>query len=150
MTDNAVRCEAGAARHRFALRIYWEDTDAGGIVYYANYLKFMERARTDLVQRAGVDQRRLLRDDGLMFPVRRCDIEYLRPACLEDEVIVETAVRKVGGASIDLAQDVLRHDELLTKAHVRLACIDRDGRPRRLPVQVKHAFAGMAGGEGSS
>jgi acyl-CoA thioester hydrolase len=102
------------------------------------------------VRRAGIDQLRLLQDEGLVFPVKRCDIEYLRPARLEDEIVVHTAIEKVGGASIDLTQDVFRQDEMLTRAQVRLACIDREGRPRRLPVQVKNALAGVAaGGEGS-
>lgn len=128
-------------QHRFPINVYWEDTDAAGIVYYANYLKFMERARSDLVTGAGIDQAALLADEGLVFPVRRCEIDYLLPAKLQDAIVVETRVTKVGGASIELDQDVVRGADVLTQAKVRLACIDKNGRPRRLPPQVRHILA---------
>ncbi|MEE1554779.1 MAG: YbgC/FadM family acyl-CoA thioesterase, partial [Alphaproteobacteria bacterium] len=80
--------------HRFMARIYWEDTDAAGIVYYANYLRFLERARSDLVRWAGIDQAALLDNEGVLFPVRHCEINYLRPARLDDEIEVRTSIRK--------------------------------------------------------
>ena len=122
--------------HRFPVRIFWEDTDAAGIVYYANYLKFLERGRSDLVRRLGIDQSTLLDRDGVMFPVRRCEIDYLQPARLDDEIEVRTRIRKVGGASMEMDQDIHRGDVALVRAKVRLACIGRDGRPRRLPQDV--------------
>jgi acyl-CoA thioester hydrolase len=133
--------------HRFPVSVYWEDTDAAGIVYYANYLKFMERARSDLVAAAGVDQAKLLDEDGLVFPVRRCEIDYLLPARLQDDLEVITRITKVGGASIDMRQDVMRGSVALTQARIRLACVDRDGRPRRLPPQVRHILAAQMDNE---
>jgi acyl-CoA thioester hydrolase len=133
-----------ARTHVFPLRVYWEDTDAAGIVYYANYLKFMERARSDLVRRAGVDQAELLREDGIMFPVRRCEVDYLSPARLEDELEVVTTVRKLGGASIDLDQDIRAGGRLLVKGRVRLGCVHVSGRPSRMPGPVREALSGAA------
>lgn len=150
MAEPAVQTPAPAAPHSFVVRVYWEDTDAGGIVYYANYLKFMERARSDLVRRAGIDQAALLARDGVMFPVRRCAVDYHRPARLEDELTVSTSVSRVGGASVDLAQDIERHGERLVSGRVQLACINRAGRPQRLPAEVRRAFAGaLAAGQGA-
>ncbi|MDP6343762.1 MAG: tol-pal system-associated acyl-CoA thioesterase [Alphaproteobacteria bacterium] len=136
------------AEHRFAVRVYWEDTDAAGIVYYANYLRYLERARSDLVRRAGVDQAALLAAEGVVFPVRRCEIDYLLPARLDDTLEVRTVLDRVGGASLDLRQDIHRGDETLVRAGIRLACIGPNGRPRRLPAEVRaaldgrHSFAG--------
>lgn len=133
-----------AGGHRFRLRVYWEDTDAAGIVYYANYLRFIERARSDLVRRAGVDQAALLRADGLTFQVRRCEIDYRRPARLDDELEVETTIRRLGGASLEMAQVVRRAGGELVRALVRLACVDRGGRPRRIPGTVRQALQNHA------
>ncbi len=127
--------------HSFMVRIYWEDTDAAGIVYYANYLRFLERARSDLVRRAGIDQATLLDSEGVVFPVRRCEIDYLVPARLDDEIEVRTSIRKLGGASMDMNQDIHRSDQTLVRAKVRLACIGAGGRPRRLPADVRAALS---------
>ncbi|MEQ9629216.1 MAG: tol-pal system-associated acyl-CoA thioesterase [Roseitalea porphyridii] len=129
-----------AAPHRFALRVYWEDTDAGGIVYYANYLKFIERARSELVGGAGVDQTALWDEAGVMFAVRRCELDYLAPARLGDALTVETRLGKVGGASVEMDQTVLRDGAALVKAMVKLGCIGRDGRPARMPADVRAAL----------
>ncbi len=127
--------------HRYPVRIHWEDTDAAGIVYYANYLRFMERGRSDLVRGAGIDQAALLDHDGVMFPVRRCEIDYLLPARLDDEIEVQTRVKNVGGASMDMDQDIHRNGEALVRAKVRLACVGRNGKPRRLPQEVRAAIS---------
>ncbi|MBT3371459.1 MAG: tol-pal system-associated acyl-CoA thioesterase [Rhodospirillaceae bacterium] len=127
--------------HRFMVRIYWEDTDAAGIVYYANYLRFLERARSDLVRQAGIDQVALLDSDGVVFPVRRCEIDYLQPARLDDEVEVRTSIQKLGGASMAMVQDIHRGDQTLVRAKVRLACTGPGGRPRRLPANVRAALS---------
>ena len=132
-----------AKPHRFAVTVYWEDTDAAGIVYYANYLKFIERARSDLVARAGIDQAALLERDGIVFPVRRCCIDYVQPARLGDQLSVSTELRKLGDASVDLHQAVEREGETLARADIRLACIGRDGRPLRLPSAVRQAFGAV-------
>ena len=127
--------------HRFMARIYWEDTDAAGIVYYANYLRFLERARSDLVRRAGIDQAALLDNEGVLFPVRHCEIDYLIPARLDDEIEVRTSIRKLGGASMDMNQNIHRGTKTLVKAKVRLACTGAGGRPRRIPAEVRAALS---------
>ena len=129
--------------HRFPVRIYWEDTDAAGIVYYANYLRFLERARSDLVRGAGVNQAALLAGDGVVFPVRRCEIDYLQPARLDDEIQVRTQIKNLGGASMDMTQDIHRGEEPLVRAKVRLACIGPNGRPRRLPLAVRAVLSNI-------
>lgn len=132
------RIERGA--HVFPLRIYWEDTDAAGIVYYANYLKFIERGRTEMLRHAGVDQQKILEAEGLAFAVRAVNVEYLRPAKLEDEIEIVTSVAELGGASLVLDQGVRRGGEDLATAQVRIACIDRAGKPKRLPRQFVSAI----------
>jgi len=151
MAEPARQQPVAAPAHLFAVRVYWEDTDAAGIVYYANFLKFMERARSDMVRRAGIDQAQLLAREGIFFPVRRCTVDYHQSARLEDELDVSTSVDRIGGASVDLLQEIQRHGELLVSARVRLACINQAGRPRRLPAAVRAAFAARlaaAQGEG--
>lgn len=127
--------------HHFSVRVYWEDTDAAGIVYYANYLRFLERARGDLVRGAGIDQAALWDGEGIVFPVRRCEIDYLLPARLDAEIQVRTRIQNLGGASMDLDQDIHRGEEALVRAKVRLACIGPNGRPRRLPSAVRAALS---------
>ena len=126
--------------HRFPTQIYWEDTEATGIVCYANNLRFLERGRSDLVRRAGIDQAALLNSEGVMFPVRRCEIDYLQPAHLDDQIKVFTRIKKIGGASMDMDQDILRDEEPIVLAKVRLACVGPGGRPQRLPAFVRTAL----------
>ena len=128
--------------HRLPLRVYYEDTDAGGIVFYANYLKFAERGRTEYLRSVGLDHRGLSKDYGAGFAVRRCAADYLSPARLDDPVTVETRVVRVGGASIDMEQAVLRDEEVLCRLAVRLALIDGQGRPMRLPAEISARFRG--------
>ncbi|WP_259782783.1 tol-pal system-associated acyl-CoA thioesterase [Aestuariispira ectoiniformans] len=122
--------------HNFATRIYYEDTDAGGIVYYANYLKFAERARTEMLRDLGYDHSRMTRDHGLMFAVRRCEADYRRPARLDDLLTIRTRVSDLRGASMAMEQQIMRDDELLVTVKVKLACIDQDGRPGRIPAEI--------------
>ena len=124
--------------HSFDLRVYYEDTDAGGIVYYANYLKFIERARTEWVRGLGLDQA-ALRAAGQMFAVRRLVAEYLAPARLDDLLRVETAVQTVSGARITLRQAVWRGAEQLFAAEVVLVCLTLAGRAVRLPPALRAA-----------
>lgn len=123
--------------HRFRLRVYYEDTDLAGIVYYANYLKFIERARTEWVREIGVDQVRLKAEAGIVFAVRRVEAEYLSPARFEDDLVVKTELRDVTGARIVLAQRVLRGDTVLFDAAVTLVALTDIGRPARLPADVR-------------
>ena len=126
--------------HRQSIRVYIEDTDAGGIVYYANYLKFAERARTDMLRDLGVSHAEMIKCDGLVLVVRRCEIDYLKPARLDDLLTIETEAAKIGGASIDLRQRVLRAREVLAELKVLVVCIGRDGRPTRIPNSVRGAL----------
>jgi acyl-CoA thioester hydrolase len=123
--------------HRQTIRVYFEDTDAAGIVYYANYLKFAERARTDMLRDLGISHADMMKRDGLVLVVRRCEIDYLKPARLDDLVTVETTVAKLGGASADLRQRVLRDGEVLAELKVLVVCIGQDGRPARIPDHVR-------------
>lgn len=123
--------------HRHALRVYYEDTDLAGIVYYANYLKFIERGRTEWVRGLGISQTRLRAETGIVFAVRRVEADYLRPAKFEDDLVVTTDLLELGGARIDLAQAVLRGQEQLFTARVTLVCLGADGRAARLPADIR-------------
>jgi acyl-CoA thioester hydrolase len=123
------------------VRVYYEDTDAAGLVYHARYLHFMERARTEMLREAGSDHPRLMAEEGLGFAVRRLAIEFVRPARLDDLLAVETAMTSFTGARIELSQRVLREDALLADCVLTLVCIDRDGRARRIPPPLLAAFA---------
>jgi acyl-CoA thioester hydrolase len=137
-----------AAPHRFRLRVYYEDTDLAGIVYYANYLKFIERARTEALIAAGIDQAALKAETGAVFAVRRVVADYLAPAQFQDELEVTTETRLVRGARAELLQDVSRAGQLLFRAEVTIVCLAGDGRPLRLPRSVVTALGGLgpAGG----
>lgn len=138
---NEVSTPARARQtHRQAIRVYFEDTDAAGIVYYANYLKFAERARTDMLRDLGISHAEMMKHDGLMLVVRRCEIDYLKPARLDDLLIIETEATKLGGASVELRQRVLRGDEVLAELNVLVVCIGKDGRPARIPDHVRGAI----------
>ncbi len=102
VSKHEAGAQAAMATHRQAIRVYFEDTDAAGIVYYANYLKFAERARTDMLRDLGVSHAEMMKRDGLVLVVRRCEIDYLKPAKLDDLLTVETEAAKLGGASVDL------------------------------------------------
>ncbi len=122
--------------HRFALRVYYEDTDLAGIVYYANYLRFIERGRTEWLRALGLDQSALKADAGLVFVVRRILADYIRPARFDDALQVETRLTAVGGARVHLAQNVVRGDDRLFSAQVELACVRDTGQAARLPSQL--------------
>ncbi len=123
--------------HEFALRVYYEDTDLAGIVYYANYLRFIERARTEWVRGQGIDQTRLKEDEGLVFAVRRVEADYLSPAKFDDDLIVRTSVEQMTGARIVLQQDVMRGTDLLFSAQVTLVALTEEGQLARLPAIIR-------------
>lgn len=127
--------------HRFGVRIYYEDTDAGGIVYHANYLRFAERARSEWLRDVGFDHPGLLERFGVMFAVRRCDMLFLAPARLDDELSVETRAAGIQGARIRLEQVVLRAEQRLVTLLVELVLVDRRMRPSRLPPALLAALA---------
>lgn len=123
--------------HQFPIRVYYEDTDMAGIVFYANYLKYIERARSDWVRSKGVDQREMKEDDGLVFAVRRVEADYLAPAHFDEDLVVETRVITVTGARLVMEQIVKRDSELLFQAIVTLVCINETGQPVRLPANLR-------------
>ncbi len=121
------------AQHLYFVRVYYEDTDAGGVVYHSNYLRFAERARTELLRDAGFDHMTLMEEKGLMFAVRRCEVEYVKPARLDDALEIRTRCLETTGASFWLEQLVQRAGETLVRMKLRLVCLKEDGRPARLP-----------------
>ncbi len=123
--------------HTHPVRVYYEDTDLAGIVYYANYLKFIERGRSEWVASLGVDQRALRADDGIVFAVRRVEADYLKPAVFGDDLIVTTRLRAVTGARLVLDQTVIRGPEVLFQAVVTLVCLSASGTALRLPAKVR-------------
>lgn len=126
--------------HTFPIRVYYEDTDAGGIVYYANYLKFAERARTEMLREAGFHHTTMMHAEGIVLAVRRCSAEYMRPAKLDDQLEIATRVIALGAATIELDQSIRRGAEELCRVAVTIACVGRDGRPVRLPAALRRAL----------
>ena len=128
--------------HRISVRVYYEDTDLAGIVYYANYLKFIERGRTEYVREIGVDQTRLKDEAGIVFAVRRVEADYLKPARFDDVLDVVTTVESVSGVRLVMRQVVERGGEPLFEALVTLVALGESGGPARLPAEIRQAFAG--------
>ncbi|QJF50532.1 tol-pal system-associated acyl-CoA thioesterase [Roseobacter ponti] len=122
--------------HRFEVRVYYEDTDMAGIVYYANYLRFIERARSDWVREAGIDQL-AMKVQGLVFAVRRVEADYLLPAVFDDQLEVQTTISQMTPARMIMAQKVWRGDALLFQADVTIVCIGAGGKPARLPAELR-------------
>jgi acyl-CoA thioester hydrolase len=121
----------------WAVRIYYEDTDAGGIVFYANYLKFFERARTEWLRAAGIGQQQMLERQGTVFVVKNVRLDYHAPARLDDELTLTLTVEKLGRASVQFAQQAWRGTQLLTSASVKVGCVDAiTMRPRSLPDET--------------
>lgn len=132
-------------RHLYALRVFYEDTDAGGVVYHANYLRWFERARSDLVELLGIDQRAALESGEGLYTVADVHIRYHTPARLGDTVRVETTARHVGRVSCTLHQIARRGDQRLAEATVKVGFIGPDGKPRRQPEGWRQAFAAFIG-----
>ena len=133
--------------HLFPLRVYFEDTDVAGIVYYANYLRFMERARSDLLRAIGVDQRGALEGGEGVYAVADLSIRYKAPARLADDLVVVTEVADVRAASVLIHQQVMRGDQVLTDATVTAAFLTPEGRPRRQPRAWVETFQRLQGEE---
>ena len=130
---------ADSPAFRWPVRVYYEDTDAGGVVYHASYLKFMERARTEWLRCLGFEQDALRREAGVQFSVRRATVDYLRPAVFNDLLTVTVALTDLGGASLDLIQDVLRDADgvLCCRGAFQIVCVDAATlRPARIPKQL--------------
>lgn len=122
--------------HVFDLRVYYEDTDFGGIVYYANYLKFIERARSEMVREMGIDQKQM-KEDGVVFAVRKVDADYLAAALYDDELQVRTTIGATTPARVIFDQQVWRGDQMIFAAAVTVVCIGANGQPTRLPAMIR-------------
>ncbi len=134
-------------RHRYAVRVYYEDTDAGGVAYHATYLRFAERARTEALREAGIPHAELLQRFTLMFVVRRVEVDYLRPARLDDSLTVVTEPLEVGGATVTLRQEVRGPAGPCAVLTVRLACVEPgEGKPGRLPQRWRAVLNDMCAG----
>lgn len=122
-------------------RIYYEDTDSGGVVYYANYLKFFERCRTDFLRSHGINQRSLSEEQSIAFVVRKCNAEYLIPARLDDEVTVTLQVKEVRAASVKLIQKMIINNIILCNFEVDIVCVDSEKfKPKKIPSDIKNIF----------
>ena len=120
----------------FNFKVYYEDTDSGGVVYYANYLKFLERARTELIHSLGLTNKKLLQSFDLLFVVRSCEIEYLKPAYLEDLLVVRTNLEKISKVQMYLNQFIFRDKEIIVKARIRIAFVNSKGNILKLPNEL--------------
>ncbi|MFA6218987.1 MAG: YbgC/FadM family acyl-CoA thioesterase [Erythrobacter sp.] len=133
------------SRHLYAVRVYYEDTDLSGITYHANYLRWFERARSDLLRRLGIDQRAAIESGGGAYAVSELSLKYLRPARLDDDVLIDTRCAELRAASCRMHQKAWRvggaEDELLAEAHLRVGFVSPEGRPIRQPDEWRAAFA---------
>jgi acyl-CoA thioester hydrolase len=134
MSDSPVAVEAKT--HVFPVRVYYEDTDAGGVVYYANYLKYAERARTEMLREHDIESSRLMAEHNVAFAVRRTEADYLMPARLDDALVVHSRLLKIGGATLMAEQIVKRGGEDLVVFQMKLACVGLSGGPERIPKSI--------------
>lgn len=134
--------------HLFPVRVYYEDTDAGGMVYHANYLRYVERARTEMLRVLGIHQRDLTARTGIVFTVYKAEVQYLKSARLDDVLTVETALREIGAASVTVSQVIRRASgedaEDMMRFDAQIACVGRDGKPARLPAELRSSLKDYA------
>ena len=130
--------------HVLPVRVYYEDTDAGGVVYHANYLRFAERARSELLRVSGADNASLARDEGLGFVARRCTLDYIAPARLDDALEVRTRILETKGASFVAGHEIVRCGRVVVRIEIRIACVTGEGRPARMPRNLQHALGRLA------
>jgi acyl-CoA thioester hydrolase len=142
MSDSQSGAEIGSfGGFIWPIRVYYEDTDAGGIVFYANYLKFFERARTEWLRACGIDQRKLAEETGALFVVRSTALDYRAPARLDDMLRIVSRIEKLGRASVDFAQEAWRGDTLLATGTIRVGCVDsKSMKPAAIPPPVHAAL----------
>ena len=131
---------ASGMTHSMPLRVYYEDTDAAGMVYHANYLKFAERGRTEMMRGLGFAHSVIQAETGTIFTVRRLAADYRSPARLDDALSVDTRIIEIGGATVLLDQEIRRDGTVLVALELLLACVGRDGRPRRVPAGLRAAL----------
>lgn len=123
--------------HNLDIRVYYADTDAAGVVYHASYLKFAERGRTEMLRDAGFEHARLFKESGLAFAVVSININYKAPAKIDDLLVVKSEITRVGGASMEMQQNIYRGDQLLTEITVTLVCVDKSLKAVRLPAEIR-------------
>ena len=121
----------------FKLKVYYEDTDAGGVVYYANYLKFMERARSDALKSLGFTNKLLIEENGTYIIVKSCKINYIKPALLEDDLEIKSNIKEITKTSFFMLQKVFKGNDQITEAEVHLVTIDKKGKPVKIPERLK-------------
>ena len=121
---------------KYKVKVFYEDTDAGGVVYYANYLKFFERARTEAIAEIGLSNKKLLDEFGVLIIVKSCNIDYKKPAKLEDQLEIKSIISSISNSSFKMIQKVFRDDELLTSSEIHLVIVDKKGKPSRIPDSV--------------
>jgi acyl-CoA thioester hydrolase len=131
--------------HPFPVRVYYEDTDAGGVVYHTNYIKFAERARTEALRSTGIEQRELMEQEKIAFAIRRLEIDYLKPARLDDLLTIETRLHDISKVSITMQQTIRRGSEILATLEVKLATIGKGMKVARLPEFVRKAMLKVFG-----
>lgn len=142
MTGRTVA--VAGATHTTPVRVYYEDTDAAGIVYYANFLKFAERGRTEMLRALGFEHAAIEAETGVIFTVRWLSADYLQPARLDDLLTVNTRVVELGAATLRIEQQIRRGDAVLVATDILVACVGRDGKPRRVPEAMRAALAAPA------
>ncbi len=126
-----------AKKFNFTIKVYYEDTDAGGVVYYANYLKFLERARSEVIYSLGYSNLDLLDNHGILLIVKSCNIEYKKPAKLEDILDITSEVTTFTKTSFLMKQTILRNNELISQANIHLVAVDKNGKPSKVPSVLK-------------
>lgn len=145
--DQPYRGGFAGPEHHFALTVYFEDTDTAGIVYYANYLKFIERARSDMLRAAEIDQKAELDASGSAYAVAEVDIKYRRPAYLGDDLLIVSTIKAVRAASVTIHQRVMRGTDIIADAMVTAAFLTPDQRPQRQPRSWVERFKSIANGD---
>ena len=144
MSDAPLNGRWDGATHLFPLRVYYADTDAGGVVYHARYLDFAERARTEMMRLADGNENYRTNGRGILFVVRAAEIDYRKPAALDDVLTIRTRVGKVGGASFGIEQQVCRTETILASLRITLVCVREMGHPTRIPESLREKLAGLS------
>ena len=121
----------------YKVKVFYEDTDAGGVVYYANYLKFFERARTEAIAEIGLSNNKLLKDFGILIIVKSCNIDYKKPAKLEDQLEIRSIITSISNTSFKMMQKAFRDKELLTSCEIHLVIVEKNGKPTRIPDELR-------------
>ena len=138
-----IPAATSASIHRLMVRVYYEDTDAGGIVYYANYLKFAERARTEMLRELGFEHKNNEKNHGANFVVRACNVEFYKPGLLDDFLEVQTEILAVRGVSIRMRQSIKKKSQEIALIEVKLACIASNGNVMRIPITLRNRMSGL-------